>query len=68
MRKLMIAEGRGTVEIRGRRATVRLRGRYVGQAVKLEAGRWALPGSTAAYPSPSDAAEVLAEDAHGQAA
>lgn len=60
MRKLTIADGQGTVEIRGRRAVVRVGGRFVGRAVKTERGRWAVPGSTAAYHGPADAAEALA--------
>lgn len=67
MRKLTIAEGLGIVEVRGRRATVRVRGCYVGTVAKGNRGRWAVPGSTAAYAGPADAAEALA-DASGQAA
>lgn len=65
MRKLIVADGRGIVEVHGRRAVVRLSGRYVGQAVKADRGRWRIPGSAAAYSGPADAAEALA---YGQAA
>ncbi len=62
MRKsLPIAEGQGVVEIHGRRAVVRVRGRYVGQATKCAGGRWSVRGTAAAYGGPVDAAEALAE-------
>lgn len=60
MRKLPIADGRGVVEIRRRRAVVRVAGRYVGTVVK-DGGRWALPGEHPAYGRPVDAAEALAD-------
>ena len=60
MRKLTIADGQGIVEVRGRRATVKVRGRYVGSVAKGTRGRWTVPGSAAAYPGPADAAEALA--------
>lgn len=60
MRTLIIADGTGTVQIRGRRAVVRIGGSYVGQAVRRTRGGWAVPGSAAAYPGPADAAEALA--------
>lgn len=63
MRKLTIENG--TVEVRGRRAVVRVGGRYVGTLAKGDRGRWSVPGSTAAYPGPADAAEALA---YGEAA
>jgi hypothetical protein len=68
MRKtLTIADGRGVVTVSGRRAVVRVDGRYVGQATKCGGGRWAVPGADAAFRGPVDAAEALA-DGYGQAA
>jgi hypothetical protein len=48
-----------TVKVRGRRAVVLIEGRYVGTLAKGR-GRWSVPGSTAAYPTPTDAADALA--------
>lgn len=67
MRKLTIDNG--TVEIRGRRAVVRVGGRYVGTLAKRTRGRWTVPGSRSAYSSPADAGQALADaEAYGQAA
>jgi len=58
----------GVVEVRGRRAVVRVGGRYVGTLAK-DGGRWIVPGSPAAYRGPADAAEAMADAAaYGQAA
>jgi hypothetical protein len=62
MRKsLPIADGCGVVELSGRRGVVRVGGRYVGTVVKCTGGRWAVRGCAAAYRSPADAAEDLAD-------
>jgi hypothetical protein len=67
MRKLHIENG--SVEVRGRRAVVRIRGRYVGTLLKADRGRWLVPGTPAAYAGPADAAEALADaTAYGRAA
>lgn len=64
MRKLIrIADGEGTAEIRGRRAAVRIHGRYVGTATKCSGGRWSVPGTATLFRSPADAADALAEAA-----
>jgi hypothetical protein len=68
MRKQQIADGSGVVEIRGRRATVRIAGTYVGTVTKHDGGRWTVPGSPAVYRCPADAAEALADDTLQQAA
>lgn len=58
MRKLVTEHGT-VVEVRGRRAVVRIDGRYVGTA-RRSRGRWTVPGSTAAYSGPADVADALA--------
>lgn len=63
MRRIPIADGQGVAEIRGRRAVVRIRGRYLGTATKCGGGRWTVPGSTTVFPSPADAADAMAEAA-----
>ncbi len=63
MRKIRIADGQGIAEIRGRRAVVRVRGRYLGTATKCDGGRWKVPGSAVLFPSPADAADALADAA-----
>lgn len=61
MRKIRIADGQGIAEVRGRRAVVRIHGRYLGTATKCDGGRWKVPGSTVLFRSPADAADALAD-------
>jgi len=64
MRKVIrFADGHGVAEVRGRRAVVRLDGRYLGTATKCAGGRWAVPGSASLFPSPADAADALSDAA-----
>lgn len=63
-----IADGQGVVQIRRRRATVRVRGQFVAQVAKIPGTGWTTHhGDT--FPSAVDAAEDLADDAaYGRAA
>lgn len=64
MRKLIrIADTDAVAEVRGRRAAIRIHGRYVGTATKCSGGRWTVPGSPTLYRSPADAADALADAA-----
>jgi hypothetical protein len=61
MRTLTIADGRGTVHVAHRRATVRVDGEFIARLVKQD-GRWLAPdGQT--YDGPAAAGEDLADAA-----
>jgi hypothetical protein len=61
MRTRRIFDGQATLTVRRRRATVHIRGRYVGTLVKGD-GRWTGPDGYT-YLSPAEAAEALLEAA-----
>lgn len=61
MRTLTIADGRVTVQVDHRRATVRVDGDFIARLVKHN-GRWVTPDG-ATYDGPAAAAEDLADAA-----
>ena len=62
MRRLVFDEGHGTVDVQRGRATVRHRGRFLGQGHQRQ-GRWHVDGQPdVTYRSPQELAEALAAE------
>lgn len=63
MRRIVIAEGTGTVKIKRRRGVVRHDGRYLGRVIRTTNGRWRDPSRPhLTFHSPAEAAESMVQE------